>query len=69
MTFTVTNGSTEKLTGLQVQMCVMLAGLSGFEKLTNDNKVFASPFAACKDATSKRWVVIGCGRSASRCCT
>ncbi len=66
MTFTVTNGSTEKLTRLRVQMCVMLAGLYGFEKLTNDNKAFASPFAACKDATSKRWVVTGwerCGRA------
>jgi hypothetical protein len=38
----------------------------GFEKQTNNNKVFASPFAACKDATGKRWVVTGwerCGRA------
>ena len=37
-----------------------------FDKQTNDNKVFASPFAACKDATGKRWVVTGwerCGRA------
>jgi hypothetical protein len=66
MEFRVTNGSGEKLTGLRVQMCVMLAGLTGFDKMTNDNKVFASPFAACKDATGKRWVVTGwerCGRA------
>jgi len=66
MEFTVTNGTSEKLTGLRVQMCVMLAGLTGFDKLTNDNKVFASPFAACKDGTGKRWVVTGwerCGRA------
>jgi peptidoglycan/xylan/chitin deacetylase (PgdA/CDA1 family) len=66
MEFTVTNGLDQKLTGLRVQMCVMLAGLAGFDKLTNDNKVFASPFAACKDATGKRWVVTGwerCGRT------
>jgi peptidoglycan/xylan/chitin deacetylase (PgdA/CDA1 family) len=66
MEFAVTNGSDQKLTGLRVQMCVMLAGLSGFEKPTNDNKVFTSPFAACKDATGRRWVITGwerCGRA------
>jgi hypothetical protein len=66
MEFSVTNGSAEKLTGLRVQMCVMLAGLAGFEKRTNDNKVFAAPFAACKDVTGRRWIVTGwqrCGRA------
>jgi peptidoglycan/xylan/chitin deacetylase (PgdA/CDA1 family) len=66
MEFRVTNGSAEKLTGLRVQMCVMLAGLPGFDELTNKNKVFAAPFAATKDATGKRWVITGwerCGRS------
>lgn len=59
MEFRVTNGSAEKLTGLRVQMCVMLGHLIGFEKQTNDNKVFAAPFAACKDGTGKRWVITG----------
>jgi peptidoglycan/xylan/chitin deacetylase (PgdA/CDA1 family) len=66
MEFKVSNGSERKLTGLRVQMCVMLAGLAGFEKRTNDNKVFAAPFAACRDATGKRWVIVGwqrCGRA------
>ena len=66
MEFKVTNGSGEKLTGLRVQMCVMLAGLKDFDQLTNNNKVFAAPFAACKDATGKRWVITGwdrCGRA------
>ncbi|MFO0879797.1 MAG: polysaccharide deacetylase family protein [Gemmataceae bacterium] len=66
MEFRVTNGSDRKLTGLRVQMCVMLAGLEGFEKRTNDNKVFAAPFAACKDATGRRWIITGwerCGRA------
>ncbi|MCE9562161.1 MAG: polysaccharide deacetylase family protein [Planctomycetes bacterium] len=66
MEFRVTNGSDQKLTGLRVQMCVMLAGLTGFDKLTNENKVFASPFAACKDATGKRWIITAwerCGRA------
>lgn len=66
MTFRVTNGSDRLVTGLRVQMCVMLAGLTGFEKRTNENKVFASPFAACKDNSGKRWIITGwerCGRA------
>ena len=66
MTFRVTNGSGEALTGLRVQMCVMLAGLTGFEARTNDNKVLASPFAAARDTAGRRWVITGwerCGRA------
>ena len=66
MEFRVTNGSDQPLTGLRVQMCVMLAGLTGFEGLTNENKVFASPFAACKDPSGRKWVITGwerCGRA------
>jgi peptidoglycan/xylan/chitin deacetylase (PgdA/CDA1 family) len=59
MELSVSNGSGEKLTGLQVQMCVMLKGLTGFESLTNDNKVFSKPFAACRDRKGKRWVITG----------
>jgi peptidoglycan/xylan/chitin deacetylase (PgdA/CDA1 family) len=66
MEFRVTNAGAEKLTGLRVQMCVMLARLAGFDTRTNENKVFAAPFAACKDTTGKRWVITGwerCGRA------
>jgi peptidoglycan/xylan/chitin deacetylase (PgdA/CDA1 family) len=66
MELKVTNGSDAKLTGLRVQMCVMLAGLKGFDAMTNENKVFAAPFAACKDTTGKRWIITGwerCGRA------
>ncbi|MBS0201984.1 MAG: polysaccharide deacetylase family protein [Planctomycetes bacterium] len=66
MEFRVTNGSEQTLTGLRIQMCVMLAGLSGFEQLTNDNKTFATPFAACRDTTGQRWIITGwerCGRA------
>jgi hypothetical protein len=62
--FRVTNGSTETLTGLNVQMCVMLNGLTGFDARTNDNKVFAAPFAACRDVAGKRWVITGWERCA-----
>jgi peptidoglycan/xylan/chitin deacetylase (PgdA/CDA1 family) len=66
MQFRVTNGGADRLTGLRVQMCVMLARLTGFDARTNENKVLAAPFAACKDATGKRWVITGwerCGRA------
>jgi peptidoglycan/xylan/chitin deacetylase (PgdA/CDA1 family) len=59
MEFWIKNGSTEKLTGLNIQMCVMLKELAGFAERTNDNKVFARPFSACKDKTGKRWIVTG----------
>lgn len=66
MEFCVTNGSTETLTGLDVQMCVMLKGLDGFGLPSNDNKVFQPPFAAARDASGRRWVVTaweGCRRA------
>jgi hypothetical protein len=55
----LSNGSGEMLTGLKVQMCLMLKGLAGFADRTNDNKVFAPPFAACRDRTGRRWVITG----------
>jgi hypothetical protein len=55
----IRNGSSETLSGLLVQNCVMLKALSGFNEQTNDNKVFESPFAACHDAAGNRWVITG----------
>jgi hypothetical protein len=66
MEFRVTNGGAEKLTGLRVQMCLLLGNCTRFDTRTNENKVFAAPFAACRDATGKRWVITGwerCGRT------
>ncbi|MBI1832820.1 MAG: DUF1593 domain-containing protein [Planctomycetes bacterium] len=51
------NGTKEKLTDMRVQNCVLLKGAKGFEPLSNDNKVFAPPYAACKSADGKRWVI------------
>jgi peptidoglycan/xylan/chitin deacetylase (PgdA/CDA1 family) len=59
MEFHVTNGSKVPLTGLDVQMCVMLKTLKGFALQSNDNKVFRSPFAAARDETGRRWVITG----------
>lgn len=53
----LTNGTKEKLTDLRVQNCVLLKGARGFETQINDNKVFAAPYAACKSADGKRWVI------------
>jgi peptidoglycan/xylan/chitin deacetylase (PgdA/CDA1 family) len=66
MEFRVTNGSTATLTGLDVQMCVMLKGLDGFGLPSNDNKLFQPPFAAAHDASGGRWVITaweGCKRA------
>jgi hypothetical protein len=57
MELTLNNRSQENLTGLRVQMCVMLGRLRGFEKQTNDNKVFQSPYAACRSDDGKRWII------------
>ncbi len=57
--FRVTNHSTAPLTGLHIQMCGMLKGLTGFAEQTNDNKVFSAPFATCRNSRGNRWVVLG----------
>ena len=59
MEFSITNTTSEKLTGLDIQMCGMLKGLTGFTEQTNDNKIFVAPFAACKNSDGNRWVILG----------
>ena len=48
------NGSAETVNGLDIQMCVMLKGVKGFERRSNDNKIFKPPFAAACDASGRR---------------
>jgi peptidoglycan/xylan/chitin deacetylase (PgdA/CDA1 family) len=55
--FHVENDSSEALTGLDVQVCVMLKALSGFEQQSDENKKFQAPFAAARDATGRRWII------------
>jgi hypothetical protein len=55
----LTNGTSEKLTDLRVQNCVMLKGAKEFAAQTNENKVFSSPYAACRSADGRRWVITG----------
>ena len=53
----LTNGSTETLRDLRVQNCVMLKGANGFQQQTNANKVFMSPYVACRSEDSARWII------------
>jgi hypothetical protein len=53
----LTNGTKERLTDLRVQVCVLLGRAAGFERQADDNKVFARPYAACRSADGKRWVI------------
>jgi hypothetical protein len=51
------NGTPQTLSDLRVQNCVMLKGAAGFDEQTNDNKKFASPYAACRSKQGDRWVI------------
>lgn len=53
----LTNGTQERFSDLRVQNCVMLKGAKGFEAQTKANKVFSGPFAACRTADGRRWVI------------
>jgi hypothetical protein len=57
MKLTLTNGSDKKLTDLRVQNCVMLKMAAGFAAQTNDNKLFAKPYVACRAEDGKRWII------------
>ncbi len=57
MKLTLTNGSREKLSDLRVQNCVMLKMARGFNAQTNDNKVFAKPYVACRSTDGNRHVI------------
>jgi hypothetical protein len=51
------NGTTEPLSDLRVQMCVMLGYATGFNQQTNDNKVLSKPYVAGRDTSGKRWII------------
>ncbi|MEM9659932.1 MAG: hypothetical protein AAF961_16330, partial [Planctomycetota bacterium] len=51
------NGTSNTLRDLDVQACVLLKGAPPLAELTNDNKVFSKPYAACGNADRDRWVV------------
>jgi len=57
MRMSLTNGTSETLTGLRVQNCVMLGYCEGFAEQTNDNKIFRDPYAACRNEAGDRWII------------
>src|SRR3989442_989644 len=57
MELTLFNGAKALLSDLRVQNCVMLKAAKGFETQTNANKVFQSPYVACRDTSGKRWII------------
>jgi hypothetical protein len=57
MELALTNGTSEKLSDLRVQNCVMLKGAAGFAAQENDNKLFRAPFVACRDNDGRRWII------------
>ncbi len=53
----LSNGTSQALSDLRVQNCVMLKGAKGFNAQTNENKVLQGPFAACRSESGDRWVI------------
>jgi prepilin-type processing-associated H-X9-DG protein len=51
------NGTTEPLSDLRVQNCVMPKMAAGFAALTNENKVFTDPYVACRNEEGTRWII------------
>ncbi len=53
----LSNGTTQVLSDLRVQNCVMLKGVVGFAQQTNANKILRAPFAACRSENGDHWVI------------
>lgn len=53
----LSNGTSQVLSDLRVQNCVMLKGAPGFTAQTNSNKILRAPFAACHSENGNRWVI------------
>jgi hypothetical protein len=51
------NGTDQRLTDLRVQICVLPKMAKGFSQQTNENKVLAEPYAACRNMDGKRWII------------
>ena len=51
------NGTSNRLTDLRIQNCVMTKMATGFQQQTNDNKIFTNPYVACRSGDGKRWII------------
>lgn len=57
MEMSLHNGTTERLTGLRIQNCVMLRAAPGFTAQTSSNKRLDHPFAMARSEDGSRWIV------------
>lgn len=53
------NGTTNTLSDLRVQNCVMLKAAAGFNAQTNANKLIHAPYVACRSEEGTRWIISG----------
>lgn len=53
----LTNGTSETLSDLRVQNCVMLKAADGFALQTNENKLFRNGYAIVKSEEGTRWII------------
>lgn len=53
------NGTSQMLSDLRVQNCVMLKSAAGFEQQTNDNKIARPPYGLAKSPDGQRWIITG----------
>ncbi len=51
------NGSTNALSQLRAQVCVLLGRAAGFEAQTSTNKRLDGPLVAARDASGRRWII------------
>ncbi len=60
------NGTSESLSGLRTQICLMLKGAPGFEPQHNDKKQFEAPLALAQSEDGQHWMALAfehCGRA------
>jgi hypothetical protein len=53
------NGTRKKLSGLRVQVCTMLKGLTGFQSQQRLISLINGPLIAVKSVTDDRWLITG----------
>jgi hypothetical protein len=51
------NGTSNTLTGLRLQNCVMLKAASGFHAQTGQNKYLRPPYIACRSEDERHWII------------
>jgi len=51
------NGSSQLLSGLETQICVLFKGAPGFNAQSNDNKIFRSKAGAVRSAEGQRYIL------------